>query len=417
MVVMCSKFEHSPLLVIADDLTGALDTGVQFSKSGAKTKILVLHDFYKTVFPLDFDVIVIDTETRHLDSQKAYSVIKDLAVSAVKSGIRYFYKKTDSLLRGNIGAELSALMDGAGKEKLFFFPSFPQIGRTVRNGVLYINDIPVSDAEVAKDLFNPVPSSCVSTIIGLQTEKEVFINKDNLSSSGIYVFDSETEEEMQSKAQTIGKDNILLSAGCAGFAGVLCRILGFTDIKDYGCDDLDGNFLVISGTPNAVTLSQLDFAEKKGMVRILLPQEFKDREEVKDEKIKEFATLVTDCLNEKGWVAVDVGKAETSLTHEKEISSLEIKRRIISKNIGRLAKCIFDNNIDSTTLLVGGDILFAALNAMNIEVIIPECEIQPGVVLMEMEYRNKKYKVATKSGGFGNENLISNLYKRTKESV
>lgn len=414
---MCSKSEHLPLLVIADDLTGALDTGVQFSKSGAKTKVLVLQDSYKIVFPLDFDVIVIDTETRHLDSHEAYTVVKKLTASAVKKGFRLFYKKTDSLLRGNIGAELSALMDGADKNKLFFFPSFPQIGRTVKNGVLYINDIPVSDTEVAKDLFNPVPSSCVSTIIRMQTEKEVFSNREDLSSSGIYIFDSETEEEMRCKAQMIGEENLLLSAGCAGFASVLCKVLGFTNIEDYVCDDLDDNFLVISGTPNAVTLSQIEYAEKKGMARILLPQELKDSEEVKDEKIKEFATLVIDCLHDKGWVAVDVGKAETSRIIEEEISSLEIKRRTISKNMGRLAKFIFDNNIDSTTLLVGGDILFAALNAMNIKEIIPKCEIQPGVVLMEMEYKNKKYKVATKSGGFGNDNLISNLYRKTKESV
>lgn len=416
---MCSKIEHSPLLVIADDLTGALDTGVQFSKSGAKTKIITLSDLQAFVFPSDVDVIVVDTETRHLEPYEAYRIVKELVSLAEKSGVTYFYKKTDSLLRGNVGAELSALMDGANKEVLLFFPSFPQIGRIVRDGVLYIDNVPVTESNVAKDLFNPVPSSSISSIVGRQTSKPVFSNPDSFSLPGIYVFDSETEDEMREKAEGFGKKGLSISAGCAGFASVLCEILGFTNREKTNCDNLDDNLLVISGTPNNVTLSQLDFAEKNGMTRLSLPNEMKDEPEISEENLKSFAMEVLDRLKDSGWVAVDVGKPELQqITESKEGTAfLEIKRKTISKNIGKLVRCIFDYTFDATTLVVGGDVLFSTLKEMNIKDIYPQCEIQPGVVLLEINYGQKKYKIATKSGGFGNESLISNLYKKTKEGA
>ena len=58
-------------------------------------------------------------------------------------GIPHIYKKTDSALRGNIGAELEAMMQASGEEQLPFVPAFPQIGRTTVNGTHFIEGVPV----------------------------------------------------------------------------------------------------------------------------------------------------------------------------------------------------------------------------------------------------------------------------------
>ena len=56
------------------------------------------------------------------------------------------YKKTDSLLRGNIGAELRALCDAAGSGPLVFAPAYPTGGRTTIDGIHRLEGIPVADA-------------------------------------------------------------------------------------------------------------------------------------------------------------------------------------------------------------------------------------------------------------------------------
>ena len=96
-------------LVLADDFTGALDTGIHFAKNGARTKVITdpMCDFSDA----DAQVLVIDTETRHLPPEQAGAIVAEITRRACSCKIRRFYKKTDSALRGNVGAELAALLE------------------------------------------------------------------------------------------------------------------------------------------------------------------------------------------------------------------------------------------------------------------------------------------------------------------
>ena len=96
------------LLILADDFTGALDTGVQFAACGIPTRVVVGEQV--DLAASDAAVLVVDTETRHLPAAEAYAVIAKLTRDAMSAGVFSIYKKTDSALRGNIGAELSALL-------------------------------------------------------------------------------------------------------------------------------------------------------------------------------------------------------------------------------------------------------------------------------------------------------------------
>ena len=95
------------LLMIADDFTGALDTGVQLAAHGIPTQVVVGQ---ADLSACSSTVLVVDTETRHLPAAKAAKAVEELTRSAVENGVGCIYKKTDSALRGNIGAELAALL-------------------------------------------------------------------------------------------------------------------------------------------------------------------------------------------------------------------------------------------------------------------------------------------------------------------
>ena len=98
-------------MIIADDFTGALDTGIQFTKMGIRAKIVTDYQYDFQNLKEEYQLLVVNTDSRPLSSEEAYNRVYHLAVNARKAGFEYVYKKTDSGLRGNIGAEIKAVMD------------------------------------------------------------------------------------------------------------------------------------------------------------------------------------------------------------------------------------------------------------------------------------------------------------------
>jgi len=124
--------------VIADDFTGACDVGVQFSERGLSTLVVTSTKTLDTVKD-DFDVVVIDTETRNLSAETAYERLGEASNACESNNIELMYKKVDSTLRGNIGSELDAILDVFCFDAVIVTPSFPAYGRTVLNGKLLID--------------------------------------------------------------------------------------------------------------------------------------------------------------------------------------------------------------------------------------------------------------------------------------
>ena len=96
------------LTVIADDLTGALDTGVQFANRCVSVRVAAVNAAAVPEEIFHADVAVIDAEVRHKTSQQAYNICLGLVQQALRCGTDTVYIKTDSGLRGNIGAMFQA---------------------------------------------------------------------------------------------------------------------------------------------------------------------------------------------------------------------------------------------------------------------------------------------------------------------
>ena len=102
------------LLVLADDFTGSLDTGVQFAKQSVPTLVSTRIEVLDQGVDEEISAVVLDLETRHLSPTEAAVRVRRAVQLAQRKGVESFYKKTDSTLRGNIGSELAALLDAAG---------------------------------------------------------------------------------------------------------------------------------------------------------------------------------------------------------------------------------------------------------------------------------------------------------------
>ena len=194
------------MLVMADDFTGALDTGIQFAKSGAVTRVVTDPDcdFAKE----QVQVLVIDKETRHRPPQEAARITQGIVERAVESGIRVFYTKTDSALRGNAGAEIEAMLRASGGTCVHFLPALPAMDRVVRGGVLYIGGQPAAESVFGKDPFEPITESAVPAILARQTGAPVCVRdcaQAEDGGEGIIVYNAETKEELDDAAAALAR--------------------------------------------------------------------------------------------------------------------------------------------------------------------------------------------------------------------
>ena len=417
------------LLIIADDFTGALDTGVQFATRGIETRVVVGKDADFT--SLKAEVLVVDTETRHLTAAEAYAAVKDIAARAGEAGVRYLYKKTDSALRGNIGAELTAVLQASGCRQLPFLPAYPQINRITRSGIHYIDGVPVTESPFGADPYEPVRHSCIRELIAAQSDAAVhnlpaLKNAEELpEESGILVFDAADEEDLRSTGKILfrgkedgsGNNRMQAFAGCAGFGAVLPELLGLSAKRIPVFPKLDPRLLVVCGSVNPITLTQLDLAEKAGFTRIrLTPQQKLDpdywsssqgRTELADleKQLEQHERCIIE-TNDAG------GNGPTAEYAGKLGISSEDLRVQIAGSLGQMLSALFTSPALGTLLLTGGDTLLQCMRCVGVKELVPICEMEKGVVLAGFTYKGRTRHVITKSGGFGQDRLLIDLAER-----
>jgi len=206
------------LAVIADDLTGSNDTGVQYSKQGLETIVVTKLENIPKIKDRA-DVIVIDSESRADKSEIAYSKVKKAAEAIKKIGIDVVYKKIDSTLRGNIGPELDAIMDVFNYNLAILVPAFPANRRITVGGHQLVNQVPLNLTEISKDPLTPVKESHVPSLLKKQTKRDVMhiplskvmnpsdlaeeLKKIKKEKSGIVIIDAVTQNDLKTIAKTL----------------------------------------------------------------------------------------------------------------------------------------------------------------------------------------------------------------------
>lgn len=409
------------LLIIADDFTGALDTGVQFAARGIKTRVVVGADAALT--HQNADVLVVDTETRHLPAAQAYAAVEGLVQRAKYAGFAYLYKKTDSALRGNVGAELAALLSANGSRQLAFLPAFPQMNRVTKNGVQYIDGVPVTESPFGVDPFEPVRHAAVTDLLAEQTDlpaasfPALAADGSVPAEDGILVFDAATVDELRSTGRALlNNGGLRVLAGCAGFGAVLPELLGLGG-ADVTCPALDPRLLVICGSVNAITLAQLDKAEQAGFTRLrltphqkLMPDYWRSADgrmtlDHIEETLAAHPYNIIETNDEGGNEPTATAADALGLTRE------EMRVRIAS-GVGQLVGALFASPAVGTLLLTGGDTLLQCMNSVGVHELEPICEMEHGVVLARFGCGGTTRYVITKSGGFGQADLLTALAKR-----
>lgn len=408
------------LLIIADDFTGALDTGVQFAARGAATIVVTDLNYDFQSIEKTVEVLVMVAETRHLQPQEAYKIVHSTVQRAFQAGIAYIYKKTDSALRGNIGSELTALMDAAGVDTIAFFPAFPKLGRVTREGIHYIDGVPVAQSVFGQDPFEPILDSAVADILGQQTNVPVLIHPRNkeykILNPGIQVFDAETDADLNHIGRELGPKRLRLCAGCAGFAAVLADMMNLKGAAPK-IPKFKETLFIACGSVNPVTISQMKAAQEHGFPHVNLnPVQKLEGRWVDSKPAAECIRRWLAQASEKKRFILDVndpeGCEDTDIYAREHDLTTEQLRVQISDNLAVLIKRMLDDGLNATLLCTGGDTLMALMQAVGVSELTPICEMAAGVVLTEFIYKEKIYHIISKSGGFGDQELLIKLAEK-----
>lgn len=406
------------LFIIADDLTGALDTGIQFAHCGLKTKIVTKIEFNKSLFiESDIEVLVVDTESRHLPPAVAYQIIYELAKLASDAGVKYLYKKTDSGLRGNIGSELAAALAGSKANFLAFIPALPFMNRVTLHGQQYIDGVPVHKSVFGRDPYNPVRSSDVKDLFeGVFYPTVLYEKGSNYESDfqvpTIGIFDAQTDNDLKYIGDYLKKtDQLKVIAGSTGFAAVLPELMGVNDIAAEA-PELNKTLLVICGSMNPITREQIEYGEAKGFPRIVLSSEqLFDEEFFSTDQGEQWLKHLHEKISAQSVVMIDTGisQPDTTIQYMRNNNiDMEEARIKISSALGRLLAGFYRTRraYETTVMIIGGDTLRGFIEIVDSNEITLICEIALGTVLSQVNVFGNYAQIISKSGGFGTKELI-----------
>lgn len=410
--------------VIADDLTGANDTGVQFARQGART-----------IVPLDWhnlgslarraDVLVLCTDSRAASRGVAAQRARVAAQALRKGRVPAIYKKIDSTFRGNVGAELDAILDVYPAPLVLLAPSFPPASRAVVNGRLTVGGIPVHRTAIGRDPTAPVRQSHLPTLLRDQSRRDVrhlpletlrapfpqlrrLIQAWREDDGGLIVADAVTAGDLTRLARLILREDLQrVVVGSAGLASALGSTLRHRGRRRRRPAAKRYPMLVVVGSPNPATLAQVAWAERHGLavMHAKIPEILAGRERYRLELERTVGKVRTELAASRDVILTLLQRSRTP--SGKRRSLRPSASGTLSEFLGCATRRLVRHQKLGALILSGGDIAVATCRALGADGILLRGEVEAGVPwgrLLGGECPN--LPVVTKAGGFGSPEVF-----------
>jgi uncharacterized protein YgbK (DUF1537 family) len=412
------------VVIIADDYTGAADTGVQFAKKRLKTTIV--RDLKRIGEIAErVDVLVFDTESRGDPREVAYEKVALASEEFKKMGVELLYKKIDSTLRGNLGVELDAAIDTLAVSAVILCPAYPKNGRITVGGFHLKNQSLIEDTEVAKDPESPVRQSHIPTLIRSQSGKRVSLVDVGIVSRGvkrvkgevvrqlkggsqIIVVDAVSQRDLKIIAQTIASlDQPVLVCGSGGLAEELPEALGL---------GVDGGecVVVIAGSVSEVTAQQIHTAAKTLNVKVVTIDVHRilRGEEAGSLEVARVVEEAEKALHAGRDVIIRLAESLSVLEEAKEsgrglgLTDREMRTQM-GHILGRTSQAIVPRGNVCGMVVTGGETAFNVYTALDVLEVRVEEEVLPGIPVVTIVGGPAcGTRVVTKAGAFGDEDAL-----------
>jgi len=431
--------EKQHCLLIADDLTGGADAGVQFAKRGLKTLLVPFRG--EGSRPLATrpaqDVLVINTITRGLPPTEAFDILSGLLKIFDPKRFPVLYKKIDSTLRGNIGSEIDAILQQTNLPLCFLAPSYPEQGRVLVGGIMMVGDKPLALTEAARDAASPVQESHICKLLANQTSLSIgtidlthvasgkealrkVVEREQRAGRRIIIFDAVSRQDLATIAEVaLSMETVPLLAGSAGLAGEIARILVPGQVENG--PERQRTFrhvLIIGGSASAVTHAQLQRLQDGGLPSFELPKSLvSGNGETEIEGRQQLSRLLGSAVADgnvifrtfaERWAGNGDGGAS-------------IPRRIAEVMANVTLAALREARIDAGDLaliLTGGDTALGVLELLDYEGIELKGELLEGIVRGNLQGGPwDGLTIVTKAGAFGKGDALVRIVEKLEAAA
>ena len=415
--------------IIADDLTGANDTALQFHNKGAKTKILLDRNYEPNRKDVA-EVWAISSESRNCSAEDAVQKVKDAVKTfADKFSFEYYYKKIDSTLRGHIALETLTMLEILEYDASIIIPAFPQEGRVTVGGYHLLKGVPIGRTEIAMDPHSPIMESHVPTLLKSQLDEKqqelvgtldlktvmngagpILIKINELIKEGkkLIVADAVSITDIEQIALAIKKcEKKILPAGTASGAQVLGKFW-LADVENeretVKVEKLPK--FIVSGTATKITADQIEKLEQADDYEDVnfIPLEVRDivcgvDDELVARIVRNLKSGVTVCVHTSHLIANFDGFSEDSITAELTKDKLA---SMITDYLAELTKQVL-SEINVMLITLGGETSFKCCSKLESKELKLIDETAPAISLCKDA--NNQW-IVTKSGNLGNTKTL-----------
>ena len=420
--------------IIADDLTGANDTALQFHLKGANTQILLSEE----IDPINIkntQTWALSTESRNIEPHDAFEKAQRAAQFFVeKINPDYFYKKIDSTIRGNIAVEVLAILDTLEWDASIIIPAFPAESRVTVGGYHLLKGVPIERTEMARDPHSPIFESHLPTLLKSQLDEE---NKDlvgsielstimkgagpilrdlnNLIKSGkkLIVKDAVSTVDIEQIVLAMDKSEYrILPTGTAAAAQVLSD-LWFSDFKSEHITKTLPELpkFVVSGSATQITANQIEKLEEADEFENLLVINL-DMKTVLAGVSDELVNRVINNLGQNNIVVVHTsnlvrdfdGFSEDSLNAELTKANLA---NVITDFLAELTQKVAAQK-ELILITLGGETSYKCCSAIGATQLQLIDEVAPAIAL---SLDHNAQWIVTKSGNLGGVNTLIDILK------
>lgn len=375
------------ITVIADDLTGAAEVAGVCLRYGIDVAFGI-----DAVPVKQATITVIATDSRSLNAQEAFKIHADLYQQILKKDNEtILFKKCDSVLRGHVLTELSAMFEATKKNTILLQPAHPKNKRYIRNGMYYIEDQLIEDSNFASDPEFPVSNSSVKHMLLSRGSSNIKVGVgtvEQIVEDGCYVPDCCSEIDLN-HTLNLYKSNMLLGGSAAFFEQCLIKLqLAETVVKvlPLKCSK---NYVLVSGSAHE---KSIQYAEKlaAGNVKLLEFPEHLLIQESSVADLDEWAEGVSTIYNDKQKLILRISNRNIVFAN----SSKVLKNRL-SYVVAHLCK----NEPVEHLFIEGGATAYSVLKALKWQSFTPISELASGVVRMQVQ-TDKSKTVTIKPGSY-----------------
>lgn len=394
-----------PLLVIADDLSGAADCAAGFAHHVAAQVLLDPRAEYRAQ-----PVTALDLDTRRLSAAQA-GLLNGAVLERSAFTKHALYKKVDSTLRGNLAGEVAALLR---RGMALVAPAFPAMGRTTVGSVQYVDGIAVNQSDLWRNegLSGTANLRELFTVQGLRCSA---LDLEQLRSAGltdllvqhlqagtqVLVCDAQTDADLRALAlASVEYADNLFWVGSAGLARQLPAALKLNARIAPALHTAALPVLTVVGSMSGHSQAQAArLAERSG-------QHW--------QRIEPQLLLAADAQAQR--TALGARLAAQLASGADLLISLEQRDRdptqaaLLGAPLAQLLLPAIANA--GAVIATGGETARALLNAAAIDSLQLQGELAPGVVLSSARQQGRDLAVVTKAGGFGQPDTLYHAWAR-----